>query len=920
MAYGEKYYHEYCDTYGNVCRISILEDEYAGATSEVEAQENPILITYDSDSDFKFDPVRSSSCEVFLTFGTGNGIDFEEFWTADERKFKVEHYIDSEIDWVGYVIPNGFGYELKGGVYYASIQASDGLSTLSSLNFLDDTTGDPYGTQDLTFNNGFEFPFVLIATEILRKLDLDLNLWTCVNLYERTMTKTGDTRDADPLATSYVNVKTYINQNDKEDVPYWRDQGEVLNCREVLENLLLMFGAKIYQSKGTWRIKTIDSDVSYGTGSTQLYWRKYNTLCAYLGREIINDDVTIPCATINKALIGTDHIMRMDEVYRAYRMNYDYTFVREGDNPVNLLENGDFSDFDNNDRLAAPRGWYRYREGNKWHPRLQGVTISDPDEVGGYTTAIEMGTQKSGIPNQYTDSNAAIWAALRYGLPLDLIKGDQVYFSLWQRLRHRSPAGSEDNIQYLPAHKMTLTTPVDENGRGGKRYYLRNKNFFLYQTLEQAEANTEEPITELEWVPEEGIGSVYRFFWVRSQKYITVDQSREYRWEKVKMQVPPLPDNGRIEYGIHGLSATNGRISDNYPSFNFTPAFGTISEFPTVRKDWIDEGGDIPRYQITGIELGIIPDESESPEGQDFIYNNPNNKYSLETPPAVVLNGDVQDSRHISNIIVPTNVSEGKNFWDTLDEKYGGSSLGLTTVRTIMNQYFLPNRILEGTIKSPLIEFGTRFEFEAVPNIKFIIQRGSFNRKKGYFQDAMFVQISEEELPTGGTEGGNTVDPSWVSTGLSRCVKDGSNLNTGGVEIQEVDANSNSETFEDIRWVYLEDNLTMCPIGEPNSYYWGADAASYDVANFESDNYYIDTDFPNEVQVSMTNSGGLYLYFLHLSSLGVVNGVETVTQPEIISVWQYLSDTIIDGFTYRVLRMNYVTADYEDVNVIFKFV
>jgi hypothetical protein len=234
-----------------------------------------------------------------------------------------------------------------------------------------------------------------------------------------------------------------------------------------------------------------------------------------------------------------------------------------------------------------------------------------------------------------------------------------------------------------------------------------------------------------------------------------------------------------------------------------------------------------------------------------------------------------------------------------------------------MNQYFEPKRIIEGTIKLPEISFDSRFEFEFLPSIKFIIQRGSFNRKKGYFQDAMFVQITENELPTGGTEGGNNVDPDYQDTGRFRCEKDGSNLNTGFVEYEQIDVNPNSETYQQVVWDSRNVDTTLCPLGQPNKYYWGADDVSYEIANFESVGYEENT--PSEIEVDFNNDGGLYLYFLHLSSEGLVEGVEAILQPEIISDWQYLADTTIDGFTYRVLRMNYETADFTGLSIIFKF-
>lgn len=189
MAYAEKYFHQFCKPSGKVCRISIQKRDYVGSSIELEGQPEPILISYDNSDEFKFKPIIPSTAEIFLTFGTGNGVDFSEFWEADEKTFKIVYTVAGEIEWVGFVLLEGFAYELSGGVYYAQITATDGLGTLESILFKDQNTGQKYGLTDLTYNDGFKFPLILVATEILRKLDLDLDLWTLVDVYEQNQTR-----------------------------------------------------------------------------------------------------------------------------------------------------------------------------------------------------------------------------------------------------------------------------------------------------------------------------------------------------------------------------------------------------------------------------------------------------------------------------------------------------------------------------------------------------------------------------------------------------------------------------------------------------------------------------------------------------------------------------------------------------------
>src|SRR5690606_5981645 len=118
----EKYFHDYCDDYGTPCKVSILERDYEGESIEVQAAEDPFLIVYESESDFLYEPIRPSRAEINLVLG--KGITMEDIWTADEKKYKVIHYVDGAIDWAGFIIPDGFEHELKGGIYYATLKAS----------------------------------------------------------------------------------------------------------------------------------------------------------------------------------------------------------------------------------------------------------------------------------------------------------------------------------------------------------------------------------------------------------------------------------------------------------------------------------------------------------------------------------------------------------------------------------------------------------------------------------------------------------------------------------------------------------------------------------------------------------------------------------------------------------------------------
>src|SRR5690606_42103475 len=67
----------------------------------------------------------------------------------------IEKYHDGQLEWTGFVIPNGFRRLLIAGKKYIQVDAADGLSTLQSIPFLN-TDGQTYGTQDLVYNDGLD--------------------------------------------------------------------------------------------------------------------------------------------------------------------------------------------------------------------------------------------------------------------------------------------------------------------------------------------------------------------------------------------------------------------------------------------------------------------------------------------------------------------------------------------------------------------------------------------------------------------------------------------------------------------------------------------------------------------------------------------------------------------------------------------
>ena len=1010
MAYLEKYFISYCNPIGQSCRVSILQNNFIGTSIELVGQEEPIKISYDNSDDFKFKTIIESKASINLVFDDAI-LSMSELWTSNERTFKVEWTIEGVLEWVGFIIPEGFDYNLKGGKYDAVLTARDGLSTLEGILFKTDDN-QYYGSQDLGYNNGFQFPFILILTEILRKLDLEINIHTLVDYYEQTMSLlNSDSRDSDPLAISYVNVKTYINDTDRKDIAYFEDVNEAWDCKKIIENICNIWGSRLYQESGVWKFKSIHADsvianpytthsdsfiatnpnqigdflweyeayyssnrdikldttvlfyhffnevvlndkaysdtaltiasisgfylikglnklievnstgsiisiTPYQSAVTDYYWKKYNNTAGYLGRELAKTEVVIPCSNKDLFLKDNDALVRMDNVYKQFRVNFDYTFVRVGDSPINLLQNGNFAlPFDQYGQLEAPPSWERWREhDSKWFPRgrVNALGSVDKEVTAGNTNSLEFSVQYGDSNTPNTDPNPAIWASfVQKNIVVDQ-KVSALTFSGWVKYQYYKKYDliSLQRYYYYPVFRAILypTNPTIVDGKS-EVYVLNNvidDNYDLgweKKSVFTSGGFFPDLINKVE---------LRRFFvtypWM-GKKWIEAKQEN-IEWYDFNLKVQTPPKLGTIEFHIHGLCGLRGKRSKSFPPFNAKINKGTEWEdfgFPTVSNQ-----DDVPRPIFTGLDFGYIPNPNEEVPKTDYIYANGDVNYTFQEDPIRVYNGDTVDVEIVSGITILTNVSGLKNKWDTFNNAFGKSDIGMILCKSIMQQYYKPNRLLDCEFKADNYRYGDIISFEAIPNVKFIMLRGSFNSKRGYWEDCTLAEISNSNIAAGGIINGDTLDPQWQVTGNTRCVKDNDGLNTGKSEQEVQDINSNSDSFGDFRWQSSGENLIACPIGNSSKYYWGTDVDVYNVANFKDYTVTYEDESIGQVQVSYSNTGGKYIYFLHLASLGSVIQVSNSYQSQIISSFTYLDDVTINGYLYRVLRQNFVTSYFED--------
>jgi len=320
MAYFEKYFFTFyadrdtriVDGVPDEYLCNILQLDYVGEPIEIQAQQNPIQITYQNTSNLKLDPIMGSECTLNLI--ATEDFQLEQLYTENEREFMVQVYRNTDLIWTGFIIPDGCQEAFTFAPYPISLNAVDGLGLLKNLSYVQNDGNFYLGKQS----------FIEIINACLIRLDApSLVLNTCVNIYDVTMTQ-GDAFD--PLAQSFVNSERYLKD----------DQFTPMNCEEVLKSILEEWTAVMVQSGGKWYIfrpteLALSGDLAFRKylDGQRVYDQPTFTadLDALLGGES-EGIIDAPYFHIN-----TDQLKMIDKPYKNASMSYKYGQL------ANILDN-----------------------------------------------------------------------------------------------------------------------------------------------------------------------------------------------------------------------------------------------------------------------------------------------------------------------------------------------------------------------------------------------------------------------------------------------------------------------------------------------------------------------------------------------------------------------------------------------------
>jgi hypothetical protein len=271
----------------NSYRVDILERNYVGSVSDICGSDIPFVINWQGDNEDKFKPTIASKATLNIT--VQNAGEFEDIFTGDERQFLVKFYIDEgsgfNLEWTGYILQESYEENWQAEPYYISFMATDGLADLAN--------------EDFDFQRG-DKSLINIISQCLEPTGLFLDIHSAINRFETNQTTAaGD----DPLAQTYFDTYFLFGKTKKQ----------------VLEDIMVTFGAHIKQSGAVWWLVSVEDTVS-----TSLPYRVFGSNGVYQSNSTLSPQV---------------YIAFPDQINRMAWTGIPLMSIRNGYKRVNIIHN-----------------------------------------------------------------------------------------------------------------------------------------------------------------------------------------------------------------------------------------------------------------------------------------------------------------------------------------------------------------------------------------------------------------------------------------------------------------------------------------------------------------------------------------------------------------------------------------------------
>ncbi|NGM63516.1 hypothetical protein G5B30_16525 [Sphingobacterium sp. SGG-5] len=714
----------------------------------------------------------------------------------------------------------------------------------------------------------------------------------------------------DPLYNTNHDVRVWIKDSNIEGKTYYEARGGAMNTWEVLDAIARQWGVVIQQNKGHWEVRRWNADK---LPSNTYEWFVYNSEGTPIGRQPFGSDVSLPCKPTDRAyrIFGTS--LKMDRVLKNVIVNYQYKYKQEGDSMKNLVDNPNFEGV----TVGSVPQW----------TIMSILSDSAPMSITPLTTGIPpLDINNAAIIKNYNKytflANRSLYKDAN---PIRQVnRGDRLKISWWEKIDgDRIYKGDEGAILRISIRESY--TYVFNSGPDNILYDAVLSGIDRPEVRNVQGASTLYQGYRASWRKKTEAGGDYCFVSVLKER----DGIGKGSWRQISLDVEAVPISGFVTLEIIGVGCipdilpvdiiyqipvgqrsekrayVNSLVAnpnDNNKKTLFGDTTALLSLSPVVP--------DTYELTITGFQFNKIIDANNEavPQIDPFMYPDFQSQLTREYTDTIsdidVLTGDDYGEYAEDRI---SGMSWGDNitlFWDTWDNRYGWSRQGLVTAKSVMEMYWKPTTLLQCEINYTGLHWSSRITFEELPGKRFVILNGSIGGDRSTFRGVLKEILDENEdvLPPGGNDGNSTVNPDWQPTGATRCVRDVDGLNTGDVERVETDINQASPTYGQERWAPAGTDTSTCPIGSPPDIAWGEQLTFF--ANTLRRVPYAKSG--DTYTVAFSNDGSnVYLRFLHLASLGTIRSIKYETGATSTTGWEYEPDVIIEGYTYKHIKLSW---------------
>ena len=254
MALKLQYFFETNSHFGKRLKTEIWRETYEGEPKRINfGSGNPIKISYPSNNnDDIFYPIWGGG--LTIDFYEQQDLALENIITDYERQVRIDQYVNGELYYRGWVVPDLCHDSAYRTNYLLSLTATDAIGDLSNFPFLvasdelaliNDTSD--FGYYGVDFNakqldqalyDNPRVSIISIIKDCLNKADLDFGYKLISDIYETSL-RTQDERVFEKVFTNYL---CYVQDNESK------------TCEDVLISIFRTFGLIVVQKGGIWNI------------------------------------------------------------------------------------------------------------------------------------------------------------------------------------------------------------------------------------------------------------------------------------------------------------------------------------------------------------------------------------------------------------------------------------------------------------------------------------------------------------------------------------------------------------------------------------------------------------------------------------------------------------------------------------------